>query len=107
MTDVQTDMHIVGKLRDHPFKTVRFVAIEANGRERTVVRRLISAGVKSCRPAIKSILTAQHKHNRLIWAREHVRWTREQLVGSVLLSDEVTFEVGATGHDVRCYGKSN
>ena len=65
VTDVQTDKHIVGKFRDHPFKTVRSASIEANVSELTVVRRLASAGVKACRPAVKPMLTAQHKLNRL------------------------------------------
>ena len=47
VTDVQTDTQIVGKFRDHPFKTVRSAAIECNVSERTVVRRLASAGVKA------------------------------------------------------------
>ena len=95
MTDVETDTQIVGKFRDHPFKTVRSAAIETNVSERTVVRRLASAGVKACRPAVKPMLNAQHKLNRMIWVQEHVRWTREQWA-SVLFSDEATFEVGAT-----------
>ena len=78
VTDVETDTQIVGKFRDHPFKTARSAAIETNVSERTVVRRLASAGVKACRPAVKPMLNAQHKLNRMIWARGHVRWTREQ-----------------------------
>ena len=56
--------------------------------ERTVVRRLPSAGVKACRPAVMSMLTAQHKLNRLVWAQEHVRWTREQWADVLFFSDE-------------------
>ena len=106
VTDVETDTQIVVNFRDHPFKTVRSAAIETNVSECTMVRRLACAGVKACRPAVKSMLNAQHKLNRMIWAQEHVRWTREQWA-SVLLSDEATFEVGETGHNVRCYRKSN
>ena len=50
-----------------------------------MVIRLASAGVKACRPAVKPMPTAQHKLNRLIWAQEHMRWTREQWA-SVLLA---------------------
>ena len=64
--DLETDTQIVGKFRDHPFKTVRSAAIETNMSERTVVRRLASAGVKACRPVVKPMLNAQHKLNRMI-----------------------------------------
>ena len=40
VTDLQTDTQIVGKFRDHPFKTDRSAAMEASVSERTVVRRL-------------------------------------------------------------------
>ena len=74
VTDVETDTQVVGKFRDHTFKTVRSAAMKTNVSELTVVRRLASAGVKACRPAVKPIFNAQHKLNRMIWAQEHVRW---------------------------------
>ena len=61
MTCVQTNTQIVGKLRDHPFKTVRSTAFEANESERTIERSLTNAGVKAYRPAVKPKLTAQQK----------------------------------------------
>ena len=78
MTDVQTDTQLVGKFRDHSFKIVRSATIEANVSERTVVRRLASADVKACRPAVKPMSTAHDKLNLLIWVQEHVRLTIEQ-----------------------------
>ena len=78
VTDVQTDTQIVGKFRDHSFKIVRSATIEANVSERTVVRRLASADVKACRPAVKPMSTAHDKLNLLIWVQEHVRLTIEQ-----------------------------
>ena len=53
---VETDTQIVDKFRDHPFKTVRSAVIETNVNERIAVRRLSSAGVKACRPAVKPML---------------------------------------------------
>ena len=47
VTDVETDTQIVGKFRDHPFKTVRSAAIETNVSERTVVITLASAGSRN------------------------------------------------------------
>ena len=76
MTDLQTDTQIVGKFRDHSFKIVRSAtieAIEANVSERTVVRRLASAGVKACRPAVKPMPTAQHKL-KFIWKKNAVQY---------------------------------
>ena len=78
--------------------------------ERTVVRRLASAGMKACRPAVKPMLTTQHKLNRLIWAQEIMRWTREQWASALFFFSDETFEVGLTGHnvlEVQCYRKPN
>ena len=44
------------KFRDHSFKIICYGTIEANVSKRTVMRRLTSAGVKVCRPAVKKCL---------------------------------------------------
>ena len=56
--------------------------------ECTVVRRLTSADMKACRPAVKPMPRSAQTQS----ARRHVRWKREQWA-SVLFSDEATFEV--------------
>lgn len=65
---------------------------------RTVQRRLKEVGVKARRPYVGPILPARNRRQRLQWAREHVRWTRQQW-RNVLFSDET--RVSVSSHDGR------
>ena len=56
----------------------------------TVRNRLHQFGLWARRAAIRLVLSPHNRHVRLLWAREHVRWTRHQWNG-VLFTDESRF----------------
>ena len=59
----------------------------------TVERRLRDADMRARRPYRGNLLTPVRRRNRLLWCRQHVRWTRQQW-NSVLFSDESRFCTG-------------
>ena len=64
----------------------------------TVSRRLSKKfGLKSCKPAKKSKLTAIMKKKRLAFAKKHLHWTADDW-GKVLFSDESTFQQFVVRH---------
>ena len=56
----------------------------------TVRNRLHESGLRSRKACVKPALTERHRQVRLAWARQHVRWTREQW-SHVMFSDESRF----------------
>jgi transposase len=64
---------------------------------RTIQRRLVEQGFKSCKPAKKPLLTAAMKKKRLDWAKEHKDWTVNDW-RRVIFSDESKFNmIGSDG----------
>ena len=53
----------------------------------TIRNRLHAAGLRARKPAKRPKMTAAHRAARLRWAREHVRWNRQQWA-NVMFSDE-------------------
>ena len=79
-------------LRDRfrPASRTAAVTVGTHGRpvcSETIRRRLRESQLNARRPFKGPILTQVHRANRLHWARNHQRWTRERW-GSVLFSDE-------------------
>jgi len=58
----------------------------------TVRRRLLAVGRPAHKPYKKQLLTTAMKRKRLLWAKQHRHWTKEQW-GKVMYSDESHFEV--------------
>ena len=56
----------------------------------TVRNRLHTAGLRARQPAVRLLLHDRHRAARWAWAREHVRWTRDQW-RRVIWSDESRF----------------
>ena len=56
----------------------------------TVRNRLRQQGLRSRKPSKEIFLTPQHKQNRLLWARQHRRWTLAQW-SDVIFTDESRF----------------
>ena len=56
----------------------------------TVQRRLSEANLSCRRPYAGAILSRQRRANRVLWARQHLRWTLQQW-DSVVFSDESRF----------------
>jgi transposase len=54
---------------------------------RTVRRRLYDAGLKACKPLFKPLLNKKQRSARVVWAREHKNWSKEQW-RQVIFSDE-------------------
>ncbi|XP_071270478.1 uncharacterized protein, partial [Salvelinus alpinus] len=42
----------------------------------TVCNRLREAGLRTCRPVVRQVLTRHHQQQRCLWAQTHRRWTR-------------------------------
>ena len=59
--------------------------------ERTIRRRLLSAGLKSCRPAKKPFVNYTQRQRRLRWCHEFKNFTEEQWK-KVIFSDESSFQ---------------
>ena len=66
------------------------VVLEAYPSVQTIRNRLHAAGLKSCVPAKKPCLSQRHRAARLQFARNHVRWNRQQWQ-TVTFSDESRF----------------
>lgn len=66
------------------------LATNINISERTVRRRLGEANLRSRRPATGPLLSAEHRRNRLTFARDHQYWTHEDW-SHVLFTDEPRF----------------
>lgn len=62
------------------------VAVSAD----TVRRRLREQGLQARRAFVGPVLTPRHREARLLWARQHHRWNRQQW-NRVLFSDESRF----------------
>jgi len=60
--------------------------------DRTVRRRLISAGLRARIPRKKPFLNAAQRQKRLKWAKDHANWTPEQW-RHVLCSDETRISI--------------
>uniref|UniRef100_A0A3B1IPN0 Tc1-like transposase DDE domain-containing protein n=1 Tax=Astyanax mexicanus TaxID=7994 RepID=A0A3B1IPN0_ASTMX len=68
----------------------------------TIRNRLHQHGLRARRPARVPDHTTRHRHHRLAWAREHLRWTRDQWA-SVLFSDESRFTLSRNDGRQRCW----
>ena len=82
--------------RDKPATVIRdeIRVDRANPRQglsvQTVRNQLHNNGLRSRKTAMKPLLNDGHKQARLTWARQHVRWTRQQW-SHVLFTDESRF----------------
>ena len=56
----------------------------------TVRNRLREQGLRSRKPAMKTVLSPNHRRLRLQWSRRHVRWTHAQW-SDILFIDESRF----------------
>ena len=56
----------------------------------TIRNRLHDAGLRARKPAKRPKMTAPHRAARLRWAREHVRWNRQQWA-NIMFSDVLGF----------------
>ena len=77
--------------RFHPASKTAAVTIGTHGRPispDTVERRLKDHGLTARRPFRGPVLSARNRQNRLAWAYQHLRWTRQRW-GSVLFTDEL------------------
>lgn len=87
------DRYIVTSHLRNRFLSVPSTAAATPGRTNnrisanTVRRRLAENGIKARRPYNGLKLTRRHRRNRAQWARNHVRWTRNQW-NTVVFSDE-------------------
>uniref|UniRef100_A0A671VKC8 HTH cro/C1-type domain-containing protein n=1 Tax=Sparus aurata TaxID=8175 RepID=A0A671VKC8_SPAAU len=68
----------------------------------TIRNRLHQCGLRARRPARVPDHTTRHRRHRLAWAREHLRWTRNQWA-SVLFSDESRFMLSRNDGRQRCW----
>ncbi|KAJ8370082.1 hypothetical protein SKAU_G00101100 [Synaphobranchus kaupii] len=68
----------------------------------TIRNRLHQRGLRARRPARVPDHTTRHRRHRLAWAREHLRWTRDQWA-SVLFSDESRFTLSRNDGRQRCW----
>ena len=68
----------------------------------TIRNRLHQRGLHARRPARVPDHTTRHRHHRLAWAEEHLRWTRDQWA-SVLFSDESRFTLSRNDGRQRCW----
>uniref|UniRef100_A0A667WJH9 Transposase Tc1-like domain-containing protein n=1 Tax=Myripristis murdjan TaxID=586833 RepID=A0A667WJH9_9TELE len=68
----------------------------------TIRNRLHQHGLRARRPARVPDHTTRHRCHRLAWAREHLRWTRDQWA-SVLFSDENRFMLSRNDGRQRCW----
>lgn len=107
VTQEVEDANIVLMHEGEPFKTAVETASEVGSCSRhTVRRRLLESGLRARRPAVRPMLSAQHRLNRHQWAREHLRWTCEQW-SRVLFSDEAAFQVDQKDGRIYCYRRRN
>ena len=105
ITNEGIDRAIVEAHERDPFLTAEATAKNTGVSRQTVVRRLNQVGLKACRPAVRPLLSDVKKNNRLVWARQHIRWTVDQW-SRVLFSDEATFEIDSTDRRLRCYRRT-
>ena len=95
VTQARTYRYIVNThLRDR-FRSASETARNTIGRRgvisyHTVQRRLSEANLSCRRPYAGAILSRQRRANRVLWARQHLRWTLQQW-DSVVFSDESRF----------------
>uniref|UniRef100_A0A673FQF7 Transposase Tc1-like domain-containing protein n=1 Tax=Sinocyclocheilus rhinocerous TaxID=307959 RepID=A0A673FQF7_9TELE len=68
----------------------------------TIRNCLHQHGLRARRPARVPDHTTRHRRHRLAWAREHLRWTRNQWA-SVLFSDESRFTLSRNNGHQRCW----
>ena len=81
--------------RFQPAKSLRNNFEQATGirlSTQTVRNRLHAANLQAYRPAVRPPLTARHRRNRLLFARQHVMWTRARY-RNVLFTDESKFNL--------------
>ncbi|XP_071245495.1 uncharacterized protein, partial [Salvelinus alpinus] len=53
----------------------------------TLRNRLREAGLRTCRPVVRQVLTRHHRQQRCLWVQTHRRWTRQDWQ-KVLFTDE-------------------
>ena len=56
----------------------------------TVRNRLREAGLRTCRPVVRQVLTRHHRQQRRLWAQTHRCWTRQDWQ-KVFFTDESRF----------------
>lgn len=92
VTTEDEDMAIVLAANDFPASTaqeIKQIAGVSAVSDKTVKRRLHSAGLKSRIAVQKPIVSAANKDRRLVFAREHEHWNEEWK--NVVFTDESTF----------------
>ena len=72
----------------------------------TVRNRLREAGLRTCRPAVRQVLTRHHRQQRRLWAQTHRRWTRQDWQ-KVLYSDESRFCLTKSHGRIHVYRQRN
>jgi len=105
-TSREDDEDIVNEHENRPFKTASATARERGLSKDTILRRLKCAGLKSRKAAIAPLLTDINKHKRLVWERNHHRWTLNQW-SRVLFTDEASFAVDSCDRGMRCFRRRN
>lgn len=70
-------------------RTLR-AATHTNVSDQTVRNRLRARNLRPRRQAVRPVLLPRHRTARLDWARQHIRWTRQQW-SSVVFTDESRF----------------
>lgn len=99
-TNPQTDRFITLTHLRRRFQTASSTARQYGISSQTVLRRLrqARAPIRPRRPYVGPVLTARHRAARLQWARQHLRWGRQDWA-HVLFSDESRFNL--SHHDGR------
>lgn len=96
MTSAREDRQLLRMVRANRFLTstrLKVQMIRRFGRRlsaRTIRRRLLAAGYRSCRPARCPRLTLDHRRRRRVWGRRHRAWTLQHW-RHCIFSDESRF----------------
>ena len=99
VTTVRQDRYIETRAARARFITANQIENDVRNAARPAARlishqtkrnRLHAAGLRARKPAKRPKMTAAHRAARLRWAREHVRWNRQQWA-NVMFSDESRF----------------
>lgn len=96
-TSEKTDRRIVRlalKNRKSPANAINRVLLDSdvNISDRTVRRRLVSAGLRARIPRKRPYLNEKQRKKRITWAKEHILWTTDDWK-KVLWSDETKISI--------------
>lgn len=79
-TTPEQDAQIINVVAENPFKGAEHVIPEIgiDISKATVIRRLKTAGLISCRPTKKCVLNEEHRRERLAFAHQHLNEPQEE-----------------------------